>query len=271
MGQAGYMSDVRAGTIEVWDNVQQLPMGTGPATADTARLARPPGAWTHSGLRTPGTVRRVHGFRLDEVAVTRGPATLLARINACIPAGRCTAVMGASGAGKTTMLRLLNRLTEPTTGRVLLDGVPIAELDVLALRRRVGLVPQAPVLLADRVLDEVRVGRPDLPDDRAGELLARVGLAPRFATRTTAELSGGEAQRLCLARALAVEPEILLLDEPTSALDGPTATVIGALVREHVSTGGTVVLVSHDHGLIGSVAERVLHLEHGHLVVDGTA
>ncbi len=218
-----------------------------------------------------GTVRRVHGFRLDEVAVTRGPATLLARINACIPAGRCTAVMGASGAGKTTMLRLLNRLAEPTTGRVLLDGVPIAELDVLALRRRVGLVAQAPVLLADRVLDEIRVGRPDLPDDRAGELLARVGLAPRFATRNTAELSGGEAQRLCLARSLAVEPEILLLDEPTSALDGPTATVIGALVREHVSTGGTVVLASHDHDLVGSVAERVLLLEHGHLVADGTA
>jgi len=216
-----------------------------------------------------GTVRRVHGFRLDEVTVTRGPASLLAGINVCIPAGRCTAVMGASGAGKTTMLRLLNRLTEPTTGRVLLDGVPIAELDVPALRRRVGLVSQAPVLLADRVLDEVRVGRPDLPDDRAGELLARVGLAPRFATRTTGELSGGEAQRLCLARSLAVEPEILLLDEPTSALDGPTATVIGVLVREHVSTGGTVVLVSHDHGLIGSVAERVLLLEHGHLV--GTA
>ena len=184
-----------------------------------------------------GTVRRVHGFRLDEVTVTPGPATLLAGIIVCIPAGRCTAVMGASGAGKTTLLRLLNRLTEPTTGRIMLDGVPIAELDVLALRRRVGLVAQAPVLLTDRVLDEVRVGRPDLPEAGVVELLARVGLAPRFATRATGELSGGEAQRLCLARALAVEPEMLLLDEPTSALDGASAEVIGALSRRPCERG----------------------------------
>jgi putative ABC transport system ATP-binding protein len=209
------------------------------------------------------------GFRLDQVTVTRGPATLLAEVSVSIPAGRCTAVMGGSGAGKSTLLRLLNRLTEPTTGRVLLDDVSIAELDVLALRRRVGLVAQAPVLLTDRVLDEVRVGRPDLPEARAVELLVRVGLAPRFTTRATAELSGGEAQRLCLARSLAVEPEMLLLDEPTSALDGLSASVIGALVREHVGAGGMVVLVSHDHGLVGSVAERVLVLEQGHLVADG--
>jgi putative ABC transport system ATP-binding protein len=209
------------------------------------------------------------GFRLDQVTVTRGPATLLAEVSVSIPAGRCTAVMGGSGAGKSTLLRLLNRLTEPTTGRVLLDDVSIAELDVLALRRRVGLVAQAPVLLTDRVLDEVRVGRPDLPEARAVELLVRVGLAPRFTTRATAELSGGEAQRLCLARSLAVEPEMLLLDEPTSALDGLSASVIGTLVREHVGAGGMVVLVSHDHGLVGSVAERVLVLEQGHLVADG--
>lgn len=209
------------------------------------------------------------GFRLEQVTVIRGTATLLAHVTASIPAGRCTAVTGASGAGKTTLLRVLNRLTEPTTGRVLLDGAPLAELDVLALRRRVGLVAQAPVLLTDRVLDEVRVGRHELPEAQAVELLARVGLAPRFTVRATAELSGGEVQRLCLARSLAVEPDVVLLDEPTSALDGPSAAVIGALVREHVSAGGTVVLVSHDHDLIGRVAEQVLVLKHGHLVVDG--
>lgn len=89
----------------------------------------------------------IEGFCLDQVTVSRGTATLLSQVSMSIPAGRCTAVMGASGAGKSTLLRLLNRLAEPTTGRITLDGVPIAELDVSALRRRVGLVAQAPVLL----------------------------------------------------------------------------------------------------------------------------
>lgn len=211
----------------------------------------------------------MEGFRLEQVMVTNGAVTLLGQVSASIPAGRCTAVMGASGAGKSTLLRLLNRLTEPTVGLVWLDGVPLAQLDVLALRRRVGLVAQAPVVLTDQVLDEVRVGRPDLTEDRALELLARVGLAPGFGARSTAGLSGGEAQRLCLARSLAVEPQVLLLDEPTSALDGPSAAVIATLVRGHVNNGGTVVLVSHDHALVGSLAEQVLVLEQGELVADG--
>ena len=134
---------------------------------------------------------RVKGFRIEQVTVTRGPATLLAQVSATIPAGRCTAVTGASGAGKSTLLRLLNRLDEPTTGRITLDGVPITELNVLALRRRVGLVAQASVLLTDRVLDEVRVGRHDVSEAGVVELLARVGLGQWFSERATAELSGG--------------------------------------------------------------------------------
>lgn len=208
----------------------------------------------------------MNGFCLEQVTVTRGTATLLEQVSAGIPAARCTAVAGASGAGKSTLLRLLNRLAEPTTGRITLDGVPINELDVLALRRRVGLVAQAPVLLTDRVFDEVCVGRPDLSEAGVVELLGRVGLSPGFTMRATAELSGGEVQRLCLARTLAVEPSTLLLDEPTSALDGASAKVIGALVADYVSTGGTVVLVSHDRDLIESVAAQVLILKDGRLV-----
>lgn len=220
------------------------------------------GSDVHHGCRG---AMDLDGFRLERVTVTRGPATLLGEVSAIIPGARCTAVTGASGAGKSTLLRLLNRLAEPTTGLITLDGVPIAELDVLALRRRVGLVAQAPVMLTDRVLDEVRVGRPDLPEAVAVALLARVGLTPSFAERVTAELSGGEVQRLCLARALAVEPDTLLLDEPTSALDGASAEVIAALVGDYVSAGGTVVLASHDRDLIESVAAQVLVLDHGRL------
>lgn len=209
---------------------------------------------------------RVTGFCLEQVTVARGTATLLSQVSATIPAARCTAVMGVSGAGKSTLLRLLNRLAEPTSGRITLEGVPINEMDVLALRRRVGLVAQAPVLLTDRVLDEVRVGHPNLAEADVVALLGRVGLSPAFTMRATADLSGGEVQRLCLARALAVEPTALLLDEPTSALDGASAEVIGALIADHVSAGGTVVLVSHDNDLVESVAAQILILENGRLV-----
>ncbi|MCQ4362420.1 ATP-binding cassette domain-containing protein [Mycobacterium gordonae] len=207
------------------------------------------------------------GFYLEQVTVTRGTAPLLAEVSASIPAGFCTAVIGASGAGKSTLMRLLNRLAEPTTGRIMLDdGVPLADMDVIALRRRVGLVAQTPVLLTGRVLEEVRVGRPGLSEAEVVELLERVGLGPRFIVRATAELSGGEVQRVCLARTLAVEPDTLLLDEPTSALDSASAEMIGALVNDYVREGGSVVLVSHDHGLIDSVAAQVLVLEDGRLV-----
>jgi putative ABC transport system ATP-binding protein len=212
----------------------------------------------------------MRGFTFDHVTVTRGPARLLDDLSAQIEAGQCTAIVGPSGAGKSTLLRLLNRLEEPTTGRVLLDNTPITHADVLALRRRVGLVAQRPILLTDRVTDELRVARADLPAEQTAALLERVGLADAFAQRRTAELSGGEAQRLCLARALAVEPEVLLLDEPTSALDGLNASLIGDLARDHVAAGGTVVLVSHDLTVVHHVADRVLALDRGRLVAAGT-
>lgn len=210
----------------------------------------------------------VDGFLLERVSVVRGEASVLREVSAHFPGGRCSTVRGASGSGKTTLLRLLNRLIDPTVGRVLLDDVPLTELDVLVLRRRVGLVAQAPVVLTDAVLDEVRVGRPDLSERRVTELLARVGLGEKFVTRPTSGLSGGEAQRLCLARSLAVEPQVLLLDEPTSALDGPSAAVIATLVRDHVSEGGTVVLASHDQALVGSVADRVFEINRGRVTAD---
>jgi putative ABC transport system ATP-binding protein len=211
----------------------------------------------------------VDGFLLERVSVVCGEVIVLREVSVHFPGSRCSAVRGASGSGKTTLLRLLNRLIEPTAGRVLFDGVPLIELDVLVLRRRVGLVAQAPVVLTDAVLDEVRVGRADLSEGRVIDLLARVGLGEEFVSRPTSGLSGGEAQRLCLARSLAVEPEVLLLDEPTSALDGPSATVIATLVRDHVNAGGTVVLVSHDPALVDSVAERVFELSHGRVIADG--
>lgn len=211
----------------------------------------------------------MRGFVLEEVTLVRGGSMLLDGVSACIARSRCTAILGASGSGKSTLLRLLNRLAEPTSGRVLLDGTGLPELDVLELRRRVVLVPQRPVMLADLVADDIRVGRPGLPEERVAELLTRVGLAATFAQRRTGELSGGEAQRTCLARSLAVEPEVLLLDEPTSALDGANAAVIAEVARAHVADGGTVVFVSHDLDVVRGLADTVLVLDRGRLVGSG--
>jgi putative ABC transport system ATP-binding protein len=208
-------------------------------------------------------------FSLEQVTVRRGGRVLLDRVTGQIPAGACTAVTGPSGTGKTTLLRLLNRLEEPDAGRVCLDGRPLPGHDVLALRRRVALVAQAPVLLTSHVLDELRAGAPDLDQDRAAGLLAEVSLPAAMLTRSTAGLSGGEAQRLCLARALAAQPQVLLLDEPTSALDPASAQAVEQVAVAFTAAGGSVVLVSHDAAQTSRIAGQVLTLQAGQLTATG--
>jgi putative ABC transport system ATP-binding protein len=210
------------------------------------------------------------GFVLDAVTLTNGRVPLLDGVSGCIEAGLCTAIVGPSGAGKSTLLRVLNRLAEPNSGRVLLNGTPIADLDVLELRRRVTLVPQRPVMLTDVVADDLRVGKPDLSQTRAIDLLQKVGLPAEFFDKRTSELSGGEAQRVCLARSFAIEPEIMLLDEPTSALDGANASLVVTLARDHVSQGGTVVLVSHDLDVVRRCADWALVVDRGRVTSSGS-
>ena len=208
-------------------------------------------------------------FTLEQVTLQRGSATLLSGITCEIAKGRCTALVGPSGAGKSTLLRLLNRLDDPTSGRVRLHGVPLPDLDVLRLRRQVGLVGQQPVLLTDRVLDDLRVGAPGLAEDAAVKLLARAHLPAELLLRDTTGLSGGEAQRLCLARALAVGPEVLLLDEPTSALDAASATAVDNTIEDLIAEGLTVVLVSHSPAQARRLANHVLVLHSGRLAEQG--
>ncbi|EST35080.1 ABC transporter ATP-binding protein [Streptomyces roseochromogenus] len=210
-------------------------------------------------------------FALDQVTVRRGDATLLEEITCAIPASACTALVGPSGAGKTTLLRLLNRLEEPTTGTVTFQDRPLPAWNVLTLRRRVTLVGQQPVLLTDTVMDDLRVGRPDLDRHEAATLLDRAHLPAAYLDRPTTNLSGGEAQRVCLARALAVTPQALLLDEPTSALDAVGTAAVEGVVRDLVADGLTVVLVSHNTAQARRVSDHVLVLDHGHLVDQGEA
>jgi putative ABC transport system ATP-binding protein len=214
-------------------------------------------------------------FALDAVTVAHtataeGQRAALTDVTIDLVAGRVTALVGPSGAGKTTLLRLLNRLEEPTAGQVLFHGRRLPSYDVLALRRRVGMLQQAPVILAGTVLDDLRVGAPELDEDGAATLLRRVGLPPEeFLHRGTDGLSGGEGQRLCLARALAVGPEVMLLDEPTSALDSFAAATVERAVRGLVADGLTVVMVSHDLRQARRIADDVVVLIDGHVAHAG--
>ncbi len=179
-----------------------------------------------------------------------------------------TALLGPSGAGKSTLLRLLNRLAEPESGTVQFRGQDVRTLDVLDLRRRACLVPQLPALLPGSVVDNVRYG-PRLAGRRADVrgALGLAGLGAPYAEREAGRLSVGEQQRVMLARALALEPRVLLLDEPTSALDEETSAGIERTLwdlqeRLAVST----VLVTHDRGLAARLATRVVQLREGRLL-----
>jgi putative ABC transport system ATP-binding protein len=184
-----------------------------------------------------------------DVRVDGDDAPIVAGFSAAVPAGRLTVMVGPSGAGKTTLLRLLNRLDDPDGGAVLLGGRDVRHYDVLALRRRVQVVGQVPVTFPGTVADNLAAGIGGAGDGPAGgvaALLDRVGLDPALAGREADRLSVGEAQRLCLARALALDPEVLALDEPTSALDPASKAGIEALIGGLAASGLTVVMVTHD-------------------------
>lgn len=210
-------------------------------------------------------------FRLEDVRVVKAGATVLAGVTASVAPARVTCVVGPSGAGKSTLLRLLDRLEEPTSGTVLLHGRPLPSYDVLALRRRVGLLLQAPTPFPGPVLDNLRTGAPELGRDEATALLDRVGLAEDLLDREATSLSGGEAQRVCLARALAVRPEVLLLDEATSALDTFAAAAVERVVRGLAADGLAVVMVSHDLRQARRVADDLLVVRAGRVVAAGPA
>ncbi|HEX2389191.1 MAG TPA: ATP-binding cassette domain-containing protein [Solirubrobacterales bacterium] len=211
-------------------------------------------------------------FELERVSLGRGGEQVLTELSARLPEG-VSAIVGPSGAGKSTVLRLFDRLSDADTGTVRFRGEDTRDLDPLRLRREVALVPQLPVLLEGTVADNLRFAaglRGAEPD--IGRLLGLGGLDESFADRDVERLSVGEQQRAMIARALATEPDVLLLDEPTSALDEEARDSVERTVAElRERVGASVVLVTHDPAQARRLADWVVRLEDGRLVREGPA
>jgi putative ABC transport system ATP-binding protein len=203
----------------------------------------------------------------DRLSFAVDHTQILRNVDLSVTAGETLTIVGPSGAGKSTLLRLLCRLDEPTGGTVYLDGTDYRDLDPVALRARVGLVPQDPALRDGSVRENVTIG-PRLRGEsvepgRVETLLGRVDL-DGYADRAVADLSGGEAQRVAIARTLIIDPEVLLLDEPTASLDPSAQADIETLLSELLTTSDrTAVLVTHDQAQVDRIADRVVRFVDG--------
>jgi putative ABC transport system ATP-binding protein len=205
-------------------------------------------------------------FEFDDVVVRFGDDVVLDHVTTSVPdGGSITCLLGASGAGKSTLLRLCNRLEVPTEGEVRFRGRPLQDTDPLVLRRTVGMVFQRPTLFAGSIRDNLLVAEPTADEGAMTEALHRARLPATFLDRDGDSLSGGEAQRACLARTLITRPEVLLMDEPTSALD-PTATkALEELGRALADDGMPVLWVTHDLAQSDRIADRRIVLVGGRL------
>ena len=211
-------------------------------------------------------------FDFADVVVERGGMRALDGFTAAIPKQGVTVVFGPSGSGKSTLLRLSNRLEVPTSGRALFCGNDIAELDPLWLRRRVGMCFQRPTPFPGSVRDNLRAADPGASDEQMTATLARVALTGSWLDRDATALSGGEAQRMCLARTLMAQPQVLLLDEPTSAVDAAAARVIEQAVRDLADDDVIPALwVTHDAAQVERIADWVVQIEHGRCLGLGPA
>ncbi|HEU4540466.1 MAG TPA: phosphate ABC transporter ATP-binding protein [Jiangellaceae bacterium] len=209
------------------------------------------------------------GFAFEDVVVLRGDRRALDGFTAEIPGGGVTAVFGPSGSGKSTLLRLCNRLEVPSSGRVLFDGDNVAQLDPLVLRRRVGMVFQRPTPFPGTVRDNLLTASPNADEDQLVTALTRAALDGSWFDRDAKALSGGEAQRVCVARTLVTDPDVLLLDEPTSALDEQATLVLERAVCELTRHGITVIWVTHDAAQLRRVADRVVRIDKGRFAGTG--
>ncbi len=208
-----------------------------------------------------------------------GKLEVLKGIDCHIKKGECVCVIGASGSGKSTFLRCLNLLEDPTKGEITIDGTNLMDknLDVDQLRKRVGMVFQHFNLFPHlTILENVTLAPirhkmygEDEAKKKAMELLTRVGVGDK-ADSYPAQLSGGQKQRVAIARSLALSPEVMLFDEPTSALDPEMVGEVLEVMKQLAQEGMTMVVVTHEMGFAKEVADRVLFMDGGVILEEGT-
>jgi UDP-glucose/iron transport system ATP-binding protein len=208
-------------------------------------------------------------LRVEGLGLTRGNRLVLHDITTSFAGGVVTAVVGPSGAGKSSLLRCLNRLEEPDHGRVTLDGTDIRSLEPTSLRRRVGMIFQTPVIFEGGVRANLLYGYPDQDEAKLAGALEAAGLPASFLDRESSALSVGQAQRVCIARALVRDPEVILMDEPTSALDRDATARIEFLLGSLLERKLTIVLVTHNLAQARRVAGRGILLMDGGIVAEG--
>ncbi len=215
---------------------------------------------------------------LDEVHQGYGGTPVLRGINLKVETGEVVAVIGPSGSGKSTLLRVICRLVPTTSGRVLVDGIPVheARADLQRLYRTVGMVFQSYNLFPHMTaLRNITLGLTEaqrLPKDKANEVarrfLAKVGLSDKEEAYPD-ELSGGQQQRIAIARSLAMYPKVILLDEVTAALDPETVKEVLVSIRELADDGMTLIIVTHEIRFAREVANRVVFMDEGRVVEEG--
>lgn len=217
-------------------------------------------------------------IELKDVRKSFGKNEVLKGINLQIDKGEVVVIIGPSGSGKSTVLRTMNYLEEPTSGHVIVDGMDLSDKNKLnAVRTEVGMVFQNfnlfphMTVLDNLTLAPVNVRKTDKKEAQniAIKLLERVGLADK-AQMYPDSLSGGQKQRVAIARALAMKPKVMLFDEPTSALDPEMVREVLDVMKSLADEGMTMVIVTHEMGFAKEVADRVLFVDGGQILEDGT-
>ncbi|GLI56247.1 peptide ABC transporter ATP-binding protein [Propionigenium maris DSM 9537] len=217
-------------------------------------------------------------IKIEGLHKSFGELEVLKGIDKHVEKGEVVAVIGPSGSGKSTFLRCINKLEEPTKGSILIEGQDIMEkaTNINSLRQRVGMVFQHFNLFPHKnVLENLTLAPMKVKkqgkgamEEKAMSLLERVGLADK-AKAYPNQLSGGQKQRIAIARALAMDPHIMLFDEPTSALDPEMVREVLDVMRDLATEGMTMVIVTHEMGFAKNVANRVMFMDQGVVVEDG--